>query len=168
VPATAVLGEPGRGFYQIMHAFQLERIALAAMGLGHAAECLHLATRHARIREAFGGPLTGLQSVRHKLAAMAVELEAARLMTYRAAQRLGAGHPQAARSVAMAKYHTALAAGRIVDGAVQIFGGSGYLEESAVAPHYRDVRVLRIGGGADEIQLEILSRELTPLTEAAR
>lgn len=93
---------------------------------------------------------------------MAVELESARLMTYRAAQRLGAGHPQAPRSVAMAKYHTALAAGNIVDAAVQVFGGSGYIEESAVARHYRDVRVLRIGGGADEIQLEILSRELTP------
>ncbi len=162
VPATSVLGELNRGFYQIMHAFQLERVALAAMGLGHAAECLHLATGHARVREAFGGPLAGLQSVRHRLAAMAVELESARLMTYRAAQRLGAGHPQASRSVAMAKYHTALAAGRIVDAAVQIFGGSGYIEESAVARHYRDVRVLRIGGGADEIQLEILSRELTP------
>ena len=78
------------------------------------------------------------------------------------ANQLGAGHPQAPRSVAMAKYHTALAAGRIVDAAVQIFGGSGYIEESAVARHYRDVRVLRIGGGADEIQLEILSRELMP------
>ena len=162
VPATSVLGELNRGFYQIMYAFQLERVALAAMGLGHAAECLHLATGHARVREAFGAPLTGLQSVRHRLAEMAVELESARLMTYHAAQRLGTGHPQAFRSVAMAKYHTARAAGRIVDAAVQIFGGSGYIEESAVARHYRDVRVLRIGGGADEIQLEILSRELTP------
>jgi acyl-CoA dehydrogenase len=162
VPATSVLGELNRGFYQIMHAFQLERVALAAMGLGHAAECLHLATGHARIRQAFGAPLAGLQSVRHKLAEMAVELESARLMTYRAAQRLDAGHPQAPRSVAMAKYHATRAAGRIVDAAVQIFGGSGYIEESAVARHYRDVRVLRIGGGADEIQLEILSRELTP------
>jgi acyl-CoA dehydrogenase len=80
-----------------------------------------------RIREAFGAPLTGLQSVRHRLAEMAVELEAARLMTYHAAQRLGVGHPQAPRSVTMAKYHTA-----------------------------------RIGGGAGEMQLEILSRELTP------
>ena len=162
VPATSVLGELNRGFYQIMYAFQLERVALTAMGLGHAAECLHLATGHARVREAFGAPLVGLQSVRHRLAEMAVELESARLMTYHAAQRLGAGHPQAFRSVAMAKYHTALAAGRIVDAAVQIFGGSGYIEESAVARHYRDVRILRIGGGADEIQLEILSRELIP------
>ena len=162
VPATSVLGELNRGFYQIMYAFQLERVALTAMGLGHAAECLHLATGHARVREAFGAPLVGLQSVRHRLAEMAVELESARLMTYHAAQRLGAGHPQAFRSVAMAKYHTALAAGRIVDAAVQIFGGSGYSEESAVARHYRDVRILRIGGGADEIQLEILSRELIP------
>jgi acyl-CoA dehydrogenase len=99
---------------------------------------------------------------------MAVDLKAARLMTYRAALRLGTGHPQAARPVVMAKYHTALAAGRIVDAAVQIFGGSGYLGESAVARHYRDVRVLRIGGGADEIQLEIPSRELTALWKAVR
>jgi len=162
VPATSLLGGLNRGFYQVMHAVQLERVALAAMGPGHAAECLHLATEHARVRTVFGAPLTGLQTVRHKFAVMAVELEAARLMTYRAAQRLGAGHPQAPRSVAMAKYHTARAAGHIVDAAVQIFGGSGYIEESVVARHDRDVRVLRIGGGADEIQLEILSRELTP------
>lgn len=160
VPASALLGEMNRGFYQIMEAFQLERVSLAAMGLGHAAESLQLATEHARVREAFGGTLAALQTVRHRLAAMAVELEAARLMTYRAAERLGSGHPEAARSVAMAKYHAARAASHIVDEAVQILGGSGFVEESPVARHYRDVRILRIGGGADEIQLEILSREL--------
>jgi acyl-CoA dehydrogenase len=160
VPSSSLLGELDRGFYQIMAAFQLERVCLAAMGLGHAAESLHLATGHTRVREAFGAPLSGLQTVRHRLAAMGVELESARLMTYRAAERLGAGHPEAARSVAMAKYHAALAASHIVDEAVQLLGGSGFLEESQVARHYRDVRVLRIGGGADEIQLEILSRDL--------
>jgi acyl-CoA dehydrogenase/citronellyl-CoA dehydrogenase len=155
-----VLGTVDRGFYQIMEAFQLERVALAGMGLGHGAECLDLARDHAKNRTAFGQPLTHLQTVRHRLAVMEIDLAAARLVTYQAAARLDAGHPDAARSVAMAKYHAAVAADRIVDAAVQLFGGSGFVEETTVARHYRDARILRIGGGADEIQLEILSREM--------
>ncbi|HEX3791534.1 MAG TPA: acyl-CoA dehydrogenase family protein [Pseudonocardiaceae bacterium] len=160
LPPEAVLGEMNRGFHQIMGAFQLERVSLAAMGLGHGAECLQLATEHVRIREAFGSRLADLQTVRHRLARMAVELESARVMTYRAAVWLGAGHPDTARAVAMAKYHAALAADHVVDDAVQLLGGAGFVEESAVARHYRDARILRIGGGTDEIQLEILAREL--------
>ncbi len=160
IPADAVLGEPNRGFHQIMSAFQLERLTLAAMGLGHAEECLHLATGYARDREVFGSPLMSLQVTRHRLAALSVELEAARVLTYRAAARLDNGHPEAAKSVAMAKYHAAIAANRIVDECVQLFGGAGFLEETQVARHYRDARVLRIGGGTDEIQLEILARGL--------
>jgi acyl-CoA dehydrogenase len=158
LPADAVLGAENRGFYQIMEAFQLERVALAAMGIGHAAECLDLARGYAGQREAFGEPLTHLQTIRHRLAAMEVELEAARLITYQAAARLDAGHPDAARSVARAKYLAAISANRIVDDAVQLFGGAGFVEESPVARHYRDARILRIGGGTDEIQLEILTR----------
>jgi acyl-CoA dehydrogenase len=158
VPSDALLGVENRGFYQIMEAFQLERVALAAMGIGHAAECLDLATEYAKQREAFGEPLTHLQTIRHRLAAMEVELAAARLVTYQAAARLDAGHPDAARSVARAKYFAAIAANRIVDDAVQLFGGAGFVEESPVARHYRDARILRIGGGTDEIQLEILTR----------
>ena len=160
VPPEAVLGEPNRGFHQIMSAFQLERLTLAAMGVGHAEECLRLATGYARDREVFGSPLISLQATRHRLAAMSVELEAARVLTYRAAARLDSGHPEAARSVAMAKYHAAIAANRIIDDCVQLFGGAGFLEETAVARHYRDARVLRIGGGTDEIQLEILAKDL--------
>ncbi|HEX5562910.1 MAG TPA: acyl-CoA dehydrogenase family protein [Nocardioidaceae bacterium] len=160
VPLDAVLGELDRGFHQIMAAFELERLTLAGMGIGHAAECLALAVEHARDREAFGTPLTGLQTMRHRLSALEVELEATRLVTYRAAARHDAGHPEAARSVAMAKYHSALASNRIVDECVQVLGGSGFLEETPVARHYRDARVLRIGGGTDEIQLEILSKGL--------
>jgi acyl-CoA dehydrogenase/citronellyl-CoA dehydrogenase len=160
VGSDALLGTIDRGFYQIMEAFQLERITLAAMGLGHGAECLDLARDHVKNRMAFGEPLAHLQTVRHRLAIMEIDLAAARLMTYQAAARLDAGHPDAGRSVAMAKYHAALAADRIVDSAVQLFGGSGFVEETTVARHYRDARILRIGGGADEIQLEILSREL--------
>ena len=160
VAPEAVLGEPNRGFHQIMSAFQLERLTLAAMGVGHAEECLQLATGYARDREVFGSPLISLQATRHRLAAMSVELEAARVLTYRAAARLDSGHPEAARSVAMAKYHAAIAANRIIDDCVQLFGGAGFLEETAVARHYRDARVLRIGGGTDEIQLEILAKDL--------
>ena len=160
VGEDAILGRLGRGFHQIMAAFQLERLNLAGMGLGHAAECLQLATSYARDREVFGAPLISLQTTRHRLAALSVELEAAQLLTYRAAARLDAGHPQAASSVAMAKYHSAIAANHIVDECVQIFGGSGFLDETPVARHYRDARVLRIGGGTDEIQLEILAKGL--------
>jgi len=160
VPEAAILGELDRGFHQIMAAFELERLTLAGMGIGHAAECLALATEHARDREVFGTPLISLQTMRHRLSALAVDLEATRLMTYRAAARHDAGHPESARSVAMAKYHSALTCNRIVDECVQVFGGSGFLEETPVARHYRDARVLRIGGGTDEIQLEILAKGL--------
>lgn len=153
-----VVGAEGRGFYQIMDGFELERIALAGMGVGHAAECLDLARHYVAGREAFGEPLSALQTIRHKIAEMEIELEAARLVTYQAASRLDAGHPQAAQSVARAKYLAAMMANRVADDAVQLFGGAGFLDESPVARHYRDVRVLRIGGGTDEIQLEIMTR----------
>jgi acyl-CoA dehydrogenase/citronellyl-CoA dehydrogenase len=160
VDGDAVLGETGRGFHQIMSAFQLERLTLAAMGLGHAEECLAAATAYARERAVFGVSLISKQAIQHRLAALSVELEAARLLTYRAAARLDSDHPEASSSVAMAKYHAAIAACHIVDECVQLFGGSGFLEETPVARHYRDARVLRIGGGTDEIQLEILAKGL--------
>ncbi|MEM6107506.1 acyl-CoA dehydrogenase family protein [Mycobacterium sp. 050272] len=160
VPASAVVGAENRGFHQIMQGFQLERIALSGMGLGHAAECLDLVRAYVREREVFGAPLAHLQTVRHRIALMEIELEAARLLTYRGAVRLDCGHPEAGSSVAQAKYLAAVAANRIVDEAVQLFGGAGFVEESPIARHYRDARILRIGGGTDEVQLEILTKAM--------
>jgi acyl-CoA dehydrogenase len=160
VPHDAVVGAENRGFHQIMEGFQLERIALAGMGIGQAAECLDLVRAYVREREAFGAPLTGLQTIRHRVATMEIDLDAARLVTYQAAARMDAGHPEAPVSVARAKYLAAVAANRIVDDAVQLFGGAGFVEETPVARHYRDARILRIGGGTDEVQLEILSKSM--------
>lgn len=158
VPRESVLGEVGRGFYQIMTAFQLERVILAAMGLGHAVEAFELAKEHVRSRRAFGAPLLDKQSVRHRLAMMEIELDAARLLTWQAANELQAGNPEGQRTVAEAKFYAANAACRIVDDAVQLHGGSGFVEEGAVARHHRDTRILRIGGGVDEVQLDILAK----------
>ncbi len=167
VPHSAVVGTEDRGFHQIMEGFQLERLALAGMGLGHAAECLDLVRKYVSGREAFGAPLTDLQTIRHRIAVMEIDLDAARLVTYQAAARVDAAHPEAPISVARAKYLAAVTANRIVDEAVQLFGGAGFVEETPVARHYRDARILRIGGGTDEVQLEILSKRLTKRTEAS-
>ncbi len=159
VPDDRILGQVDRGFYQIMEAFQGERIVLAAMGVGLAEACLTTAVEYARQRQAFGKPIGSLQAIRHTLAEMRTETEAARALTYQAAVLTDSG-ADAADAVAMAKLHAARAANHVADQAVQIFGGAGFLEETPVAMHYRDARVLRIGGGSDEIQLEILAKRM--------
>lgn len=160
VPSHALLGEQDRGFYQIMQRFTLERVVLAGMCLGAAADCIDLVTDRARNRVVFGQRLADLQSVRHRIARMHIDLETSRAVTYQAAQRVQTQHQDANRSTAIAKYQAATMANRVADEAVQLFGGDGVLD-SAVARHFRDVRALRIGGGTDEIQLELLSRHLS-------
>ena len=153
-----LLGQEGRGFHQIMEAFQVERVVLAGMSLGLGEEALQGAVVHARERQAFGRQISSFQAIRHRLAEMRTRLEAARLMTYQAAARFDNGHPDAAAGVAMAKLLAARTASEVVDEAVQIYGGYGFVEETPVAMHYRDARILRIGGGTDEVQLEILAK----------
>jgi acyl-CoA dehydrogenase/citronellyl-CoA dehydrogenase len=130
------------------------------MALGLAETAIQDAVAHARERQAFGTPLTAFQALRHRLAEMRTSLEAARLLTYQAAARFDAGHPDAATSVAMAKLLAARVACDVVDDAVQVFGGYGFIEETPIAMHYRDARILRIGGGTDEIQLEIIAKRM--------
>ncbi|MGV1048530.1 MAG: acyl-CoA dehydrogenase family protein [Solirubrobacterales bacterium] len=160
VAAEAILGEPGRGFHQIMEAFQIERLALAGMALGLGQAALDEAIAHARERKTFGETLSKHQTIRHRLAAAAAELEAARALTYQAAARWDAGHPEAATTTAQAKLVAPRIASRVVDEALQVFGGYGFIEETPVAMHYRDARILRIGGGTDEVQLEILAKRM--------
>jgi alkylation response protein AidB-like acyl-CoA dehydrogenase len=160
VGADRVLGETGRGFQQIMEAFEVERMTLAGMGLGLAQACLDDAIEHARERKAFGEALGKYQAVSHRLGEMATDIAAARLLSYQAAQRCDSGHREASTSVAMAKLLAARVANDVADAAVQIFGGYGFIEETRVAMHYRDARILRIGGGTDEVQLEILAKRL--------
>lgn len=160
VAEERILGEPGRGFHQIMEAFQVERISLAGMALGLGQAALDEAVAHAKERKTFGETLSRHQTIRHRLAAADAELEAARALTYQAAARWDAGHPEAASSTAMAKLVAPQTASRVVDEALQVFGGYGFIEETPVAMHYRDARILRIGGGTDEVQLEILSKRM--------
>jgi acyl-CoA dehydrogenase/citronellyl-CoA dehydrogenase len=155
-----VLGEAGRGFHQIMEAFQVERISLAAMGVGLGQAALDEAVAHARERRTFGVTLGSHQTIRHRLAAASAELEGARTITYQAAARWDSGHPEAATTTAMAKLVAPQVASRVVDEALQVFGGYGFIEETPVAMHYRDARILRIGGGTDEVQLEILAKRM--------
>jgi acyl-CoA dehydrogenase/citronellyl-CoA dehydrogenase len=159
VPESQVLGTVNRGFYQIMEAFQTERVVVAAMGIGLAQAAFDDALAYARERQAFGQSIGKYQSVRHRLSEMATDIEAARLLTYRAAAELD-GDRDAGEAVAMAKLMSARVANRVVDDAVQIFGGYGFLEETPVAMHYRDARVLRIGAGTDETQMEILAKRM--------
>ncbi len=159
VAADRVVGEVGGGFQQIMSGFQTERLTLAGMGVGLAQACLEDATIHARERHAFGRPIGSYQAIRHALAEMKTEIQAARLLTYRAAAQIDAGS-DCADAVAMAKLFSGRAACSVADRAVQIFGGYGFLDETRVAMHYRDARVLRIGGGTDEVQMEILARRM--------
>jgi acyl-CoA dehydrogenase len=160
VPADHVVGTMGRGFHQIMEAFQGERIVLASMGVGLARSALNEALSWAKERHAFGSSIGSKQAVSHRLSEMATSIASARLLTWQAAARLDSGHPEALDSVAMAKLYGARVANEVADAALQIFGGYGFMDETPVAMHYRDARILRIGGGTDEIQMEILARRM--------
>jgi acyl-CoA dehydrogenase len=160
VPDERMVGELGRGFYHIASAFQTERVMLAGMGLGHAQVCLEDALEYAKQREAFGVPISKHQAIRHKLAEMAMQVHTARLLVYDAAHKLDAKDPDALSIVSMAKLHASRVANDVADDAVQIFGGMGFMEETRVARHYRDARILRIGGGTDEIMLEVIAKQL--------
>jgi short/branched chain acyl-CoA dehydrogenase len=159
VPAGNLLGDRGKGFRQFLQILNDGRIAIAAMSVGVAQGCLDQATAYAKDRQAFGRPIGANQAVAFKIADMAVAVEAARLLTYKAAWLKDAGRPYR-EAAAMAKLYASEAAVTATRDAVQIFGGAGYMDESPVSRAYRDAKVLEIGEGTSEIQRLVISRSL--------
>jgi short/branched chain acyl-CoA dehydrogenase len=159
VPEGNLLGARGRGLHQCLEALDGGRIGVAAMGVGLANGALHEALEYARERRAFGRPVSSFGTIRAKLAEVATEVEAARLLTHRAALLKDAGRPYTL-AAAQAKLKASRLAVRAADAAVQIHGGAGYMEEYPVCRFYRDAKVLTIAEGTDEVLEQVIARGL--------
>jgi acyl-CoA dehydrogenase len=163
VPATNLVGEENTGFVQIAQNFVSERIGLAVQAYASAQRCLDLTVEWCRARETFGRPLISRQPVQNTLAEMARRIEVARVYTRSIAARTAAGEANLVNEACFAK-NTAVEAGMwVVDQAVQLHGGMGYMRESEVERQYRDMRIIGIGGGTTEI-LTGLSAKLLGFT----
>ncbi|GAB4372256.1 MAG: acyl-CoA dehydrogenase AcdA [Acidobacteriota bacterium] len=159
VPAANLLGEEGHGFKDAMKVLDGGRISIAALAVGTAAGALEHALRYAREREQFGRPIGSFQSIQNKLADMATEVDAARLLTQRAAFLKQLGR-ETTRESAMAKLYASEVAVRVANEAVQIFGGYGYVKDYPVEKYYRDAKLCTIGEGTSEIQRLVIARQL--------
>ena len=166
IPVTSRLGAEGDGFKLGMRTLDRLRTTVAAAACGMASRALSAATSHALERRQFGRPLADFQLVQGKLARMAIDLEAARLLVYRAAWEADGGAGRVTMASAMAKAFATEAAQRIVDDAIQILGGQGVLADHPVDLLYRSVRALRIYEGATDIQYLVIARHL--LADAGR
>jgi short/branched chain acyl-CoA dehydrogenase len=159
VPEENLLGPRGAGFKQFLRVLDIGRIGVAAMGVGLAQGALDQALAYAKQRVAFGRPISKFQAIQGKLADMSAEIEAARLLTYKAAREKDAGR-DFSLTAAQAKLKTGRLAVRCSEEAVQIHGGYGYIEEYPVCRFYRDAKILTIGEGTDEIQRLVIARAL--------
>jgi short/branched chain acyl-CoA dehydrogenase len=159
VPEDQTLGPRGNGFKQFLHILDIGRIGVAAMGVGLAQGALDEALAYAKERKAFGRPISSFQAIQGKLADMATEIEATRLLTYKAALLKDRG-ANFTLTAAQAKLKSGRLAVRCAEEAVQIHGGYGYIEEYPVCRFYRDAKILTIGEGTDEIQQMVIARAL--------
>ena len=159
VPEENLLGPRGAGFRQFLEILDGGRISVAAMGVGLAQGAYELAFAYAREREQFGRKIASFQATQFKLADMATEIEAGRGLVYKSAWLKDRGRPFA-QEAAMAKLYTGELARRVVNEALQIHGGYGYMEEFPIARFYRDQKVLEIGEGTNEVQRLVIARHL--------
>ena len=159
VPADHLLGAQGAGFKQFLAILDDGRVAIAALAVGLAQACLDHSVAYAKERQAFGGPIGRYQAVAFKCADLAVAVENARNLTYKAAWLKDQGRPFK-QAAAMAKLYATEAAVTATREATQIFGGYGFIDETPVSRFYRDAKILEIGEGTSEIQRLVISREL--------
>ncbi len=159
VPVENTLGPLGKGFQQFLQTLDGGRISVSAMGIGLAQGALDEALAYAKERKAFGKPIAKFQSIQNKLADISTELEAARLLLYKAAVEKDRGQ-NFSLTAAQAKLKSGRLAVRASEEAVQIHGGYGYIEEYPVCRFYRDAKILTIGEGTDEVQQMIIARAL--------
>jgi short/branched chain acyl-CoA dehydrogenase len=159
VPEENLLGPRGAGFKQFLHILDIGRIGVAAMGVGLAQGALDEALKYAKERKAFGQSISKFQTIQAKLADLATEIEAARLLTYKSAWLKDQGR-NFSLTAAQAKLKTGRLAVRATEEAVQIHGGYGYIEEYPVCRFYRDAKILTIGEGTDEVQQMVIARAL--------
>jgi len=159
VPEENLLGKRGEGFRQFLKVLDIGRIGVAAMGVGLAQGALDEALSYAKERQAFGQAISKFQTIQAKLADLATEIAAARLLTYHAAWLKDQGQPFSL-TAAQAKLKTGRLAVRATEEAVQIHGGYGFIEEYPVCRFYRDAKILTIGEGTDEVQQMVIARAL--------
>lgn len=167
VPVANLVGPPDSGFYQIAAQFVVERIALAVHAYGIAARSLDLAAAYCQERETFGKPLVANQVVRHKLVEMRRQVEVARTYARHVAERHVAGEDVIAEAC-LAKQTACDTATYVCDQAVQLHGGTGYMHGTEVERHYRDARILPIGGGATEVLTDLAAKLLGYAPSSAR
>ena len=163
VPEANLLGRRGGGYQQFLKTLTGGRIAIAALSVGLAQACLDAALQYAKERSAFGRPISAFQAIQFKLADMAMEVELARLATYRAAvtyEKSQATTGEVQRLAAMAKLYASETSKRAADQAVQIHGGYGFIEDYPVARYWRDAKANEIGEGTSEVQRMLIAREL--------
>lgn len=158
VPEDALLGEEGQGFVNAMQVLDAGRIGIAAVAVGLAQGAFDAARRHASERRQFGRPIARFEAIRWKLANMATGIEAARLLTYRAAYRKDRV-ARTTRESSMAKLRASETAVRVAEECVQIHGGYGFVKDYPAEKFYRDVKLLTIGEGTSEIQRLVIARQ---------
>lgn len=159
VPAENLIGEEGMGFVQAMQILEGGRISIASLSVGLAQGCLDESIKYSREREQFGKPLSAFQATQFKLADMKTNIEAARMLTLRAAYMKDSGLPNK-KEAAIAKLFASEIAEKAASEAVQIHGGYGFMKDYPVEKFYRDVKLLTIGEGTSEIQRIVIARDL--------